>query len=126
MGKGKPFVPGDPRAGRRHGSKNRLINGFYAAIEKVCNEPCPINEKLTRLEGMFRIYCDEDPPGACRFVGSLMPKEWFIENVVSELSEDELEMMILRERERIAREEAPLMIEAKANGDGAATPAERS
>jgi len=55
-----------------------------------------------------------------------MPKEFTVERVTSELTDDELDEMIIRQREQIAKtREQPLLIEAKANDDRATAIAER-
>jgi hypothetical protein len=42
-----------------------------------------------------------------------LPREWLIESVASELSDDELDAQIVCIREQLAKSQEPLLIEAK-------------
>ena len=119
------FVPGDPRCGRPKGSRTRITNSFFAMLEKVWDEPHPVKDGLARLEAAYRIALEEEPGRTLSWtVDRVIPREVKLEPVTSELSDGELDDMILRLREQLA-ERAPLLIEAKAtNGSGPAAPAE--
>jgi len=116
MGKGKPFVAGDPRAGRKTGSKIRLTNSF-------------LNDALAEWEAggrdALKIFRLEEPAKFCVMISSLVPRELMLESVAAELSDDELDAQINFIREQLAKpKQEPLLIEAKIN-DRAAEPIER-
>ena len=105
---GKPFVKGDPRAGRKPGSKVRLTNTF---LNDVLDEWEKVGKDALRI---FRI---ENPDRFCVMVASLVPREVLLETATSELSDIELDDMILRLREQLGKPQEPLLIEAKAIDD---------
>ena len=116
MGKGKPFVAGDPRAGRKTGSKTRLTNSF-------------LNDALAEWEAggrdALKIFRIEEPAKFCVMISSLVPRELMLKSVAAELSDDELDAQINFIREQLAKpKQEPLLIEAKIN-DRAAEPIER-
>jgi hypothetical protein len=113
------FTLGDLRAGRKKGSRDKLGRDFFQALSEDFAE---------HGRGVITIVRNEDPGLYLRIVASTMPKEFTVERVTSELSDDELDEMIIREREQIAKSrEQPLLIEAKLADDdraGATVPAE--
>jgi hypothetical protein len=115
--RGKTFHPGQVAnpAGRPVGARTRLnkalIEDLYAEWKEGGRDA-------------LRIMRIEEPAQFVKCALATLPRELLMEGVASELSDDELEMMIIRERERLAQEQ-PLLIEAKINGDGAAVPVER-
>ena len=103
---GKPFVKSDPRAGRKPGSKVRLTNTFLNDV---------LDEWEKGGKDALRIFRIENPDRFCIMVASLVPREVLLETTTSELSDTELDDMILRLREQLGKpQEAPLLIEAKA------------
>jgi len=105
----KPFVKGDPRAGRKPGSKVRLTNTFLSDV---------LDEWEKGGKDALRIVRIENPDRFCVMVASLVPRELLIEGVASDLDDDELDAMILRLREQLAKpQDAPLLIEAKVTAD---------
>jgi hypothetical protein len=67
----------------------------------------------------------EEPAQFVKCALATLPRELVFENVVSDLDDAELDAMIVRLREQIAKpQEQPLLIEAKVNGRDAA-PVER-
>src|SRR5215470_13874913 len=108
---GKPFVKGDPRAGRKPGSKVRLTNTFLNDV---------LDEWEKGGKDALRIFRIENPDRFCVMVASLVPRELLIEGVASDLDDAELDAMIVRLREQLAKpQEQPLLIEAKINDDRA-------
>jgi len=105
---GKPFVKGDPRAGRKPGSKVRLTNTFLNDV---------LDEWEKGGKDALRIFRIENPDRFCVMVASLVPREVLLETATSELSDIELDDMILRLREQLGKPQEPLLIEAKAIGD---------
>ena len=111
----KPFVKGDPRAGRPRGAKTRLSNAFVTDV---------LAEWEKGGKDALRIFRIEEPGRFCVMVASLMPRELMIETVTSELPDEELDAMILRLREQLAQEQ-PLLIEAKVVDDRGPATTER-
>ena len=106
---GKPFVKGDPRAGRKPGSKVRLTNTFLNDV---------LDEWEKSGKDALRIFRIENPDKFCVMVASLVPRELLIESVTSDLPDDELDNMIVRLREQLAaKPQEPLLIEAKVVDD---------
>jgi len=111
------FKLGDLRAGRKKGSRDKLGRDFFQALSEDFAE---------HGAGVIKIVRFEDPGLYLKIVASTMPKEFTVERVTSELTDDELEEMIVRQREQIAKtREQPLLIEAKANDDRATPAVER-
>jgi len=107
------FKFGDLRAGRKKGSRDKLGRDFFDALSKDFEE---------HGAGVIKIVRIEEPGLYLRIVASTMPKELTVERVTSELSDDELDEMIARQREQIAKtREQPLLIEDRANVDDRTT-----
>jgi hypothetical protein len=58
---GKPFVHGDPRAGRPRGAKNKLAVRVLADLLSVWNEPIGEGSDVTKGVAALRIMAVEDP-----------------------------------------------------------------
>jgi len=111
---GKPFVKGDPRAGRNPGSRVRLTNSFLNDVLDAWEEGGKDALKIFRIE---------NPDRFCGMVASLVPREFMIESALSDLPDDEIELLIAEIRERRAKliEQPKPLIEALANGRTAVT-----
>ena len=108
--RGKPFQPGQVAnpAGRPLGSRTRLnkalIEDLYAEWKEGGRDA-------------LRIMRIEEPAQFVKCALATLPREWLIESVTADLPDDELDNMIVRLREQIAKPtETPLLIEAKVNG----------
>src|SRR6516162_5170914 len=114
--RGKPFEPGQIAnpAGRPLGARNRLNKALIEDLYAEWKEGGRDALKIMRIER---------PAEFVKCALATLPRELLIEGVASELSDDELEIMIIRERERLAQEQ-PLLIEAKVNDDRATVPAQ--
>lgn len=115
--RGKPFQPGQIAnpGGRPLGARTRLnkalIEDLYAEWREGGRDA-------------LRIMRIEEPAQFVKCALATLPREWLIESVASELSDDEIDAQITYIREQIAQsKEPPLMIEAKVNGDDRATAA---
>ena len=66
--------------------------------------------------GTLRIMRMEEPAAFARLVASTLPKEFTIENVLTDISDDQLDDVIARIKDQMieARKDKPLLIEAKA------------
>jgi len=91
------FTLGDLRAGRKKGSRDKLGRDFFQALSEDFAE---------HGAGVIKIVRFEDPGLYLKIVASTMPKEFTVERVTSELTDDELEEMIVRQREQIAKTRA--------------------
>jgi hypothetical protein len=108
------FVPGDPRAGRKPGSRSRLSNKLIQDL---------YDEWIEGGKDALRIMRIEEPGQFVRCALATLPREWLIESVASELGDDELDEQINFIREQLARLQEPKLIEAKANvGNGSVIP----
>jgi hypothetical protein len=67
----------------------------------------------------IRICRMEDPTNYLRVIASILPRELTIENAAADLTDDELDTMIVRLKSEMleAMNAQPLLIEAKPNGD---------
>jgi len=91
--------------GRRRGSKNRLTGKFIAALAKEFEE---------HGEAAIRIVRVEEPATFLKLIAHLVPKEFTFETATDDLSNEELELMIVRLRAEIAEDaKKPMLIEAK-------------
>jgi hypothetical protein len=109
----KPFVKSDPRAGRKPASRSRLSNTLIQDL---------YDEWMEGGKDALRIMRIEEPAQFVKCALATLPREWLIESVTGELGDEELDEMIVRIREQLAKpQDAPLMIEAKVNGDDRAT-----
>ena len=117
--RGKPFQPGQVAnpAGRPLGSRTRLnkalIEDLYAEWKEGGRDA-------------LRIMRIEEPAQFVKCALATLPRELVFENVASDLDDAELDAMIVRLREQLAKpQERPLLIEAKINDDRATVSVER-
>jgi hypothetical protein len=117
--RGKPFEPGQIAnpAGRPLGARTRLnkalIEDLYA-------------EWKAGGRDALRIMRIEEPAQFVKCALATLPREWLVESVAGELSDDELDAQIIYIREQLAKSQEPLLIEAKVADDNrAAVPAGR-
>jgi hypothetical protein len=104
------FEPGNRLGGRPRGARNRLANRLFEDLLEFWNEPAKEGSTVTKGKAAMLTMWRERPHEFVKFVGSVMPKEFVFENVVTELADDELDRMIetLRERALAARKEHAL------------------
>jgi hypothetical protein len=117
--RGKPFEPGQIAnpAGRPLGARNRLNKALIEDLYAEWKEGG---------RGALKIMRIEEPAAFVKAALATLPREWLIEGVASELSDDELDAQIAFIREQLAKPAGPLMIEVKANdGNGSAAAVER-
>jgi len=106
---GKPFERGH-RIGRPRGSRNRLASQFLDDLIEIWNEPISKDNPLRRGPAALRIMSRDRPHEFAKIYASVLPKEFLVQSVASELDDDELDRMIeaLRQRVLEAREERAL------------------
>jgi hypothetical protein len=75
----KPFVIGDPRAGRPAGAKTKITRAFLTDL---------LAEWEIGGRDAMRIFRIESPDRFCIMVGSLVPRELLLETATSTLTDD--------------------------------------
>jgi hypothetical protein len=106
--RGKPFEPGQigNPAGRPLGARTRLNKALIEDLYAEWKEGGRDALKIMRIE---------EPGQFVRCALATLPREWLIESVTSELSDDELDAQINFIREQLAKTQEPKLIEVKAN-----------
>jgi hypothetical protein len=112
-----PFTPGYRGGGRPKGAKNLLAKRVLGDLIQVWDEPILSRDgkgEVTRGIAALRIMSREKPVEFCKLYGSLMPKELWLDNTLSELGNEEIDSLIeaMRERVRALREQKAIPIEA--------------
>jgi len=99
------FLPGHS-AGRPRGARNRLQSSFLHALASDFEAHGAAAIKICRME---------EPGRYVQIIASLMPKELEVaHNALSELSDEDLDEMIVKLRAELANTEKPMpLIEAK-------------
>src|SRR5215469_8573030 len=92
----KLFLKGNPdgRAGRPAGSRSRLSNKLIQDL---------YDEWIAGGKDALKIMRIEEPAQFVKCALATLPREWLIESVTSELADDELDNMIARLREQLAK-----------------------
>jgi hypothetical protein len=82
----------------------------FEDVLEFWNEPSKEGSPVTKGKAAMLTMWRERPHDFVKFVGSVMPKEFLFENVVTDLADEELDRMIemLRERALAARQEYAL------------------
>jgi hypothetical protein len=102
------FVPGhNVRGGRPAGVRNKLNSAFLEDL---------LAEWREHGKGAIRIMRVEEPSAFVRVVASTLPKEFTIENVMADVTDEQLDDVIARIKEQMltARKDKPMLIEARA------------
>src|SRR6266536_803756 len=109
FGQGNTLSKGRPR-----GCRNKLAKRFFEDMSEVWDEPTP-DGKSTRGKAALRLMWRERPGDFAKLYAGIMPREFWVESVATELADDELDRMIemLRERLLAAREEQPALLGTK-------------
>ncbi len=104
FGQGNTLSKGRPR-----GSRNKLAKRFFEDMSEVWDEPTP-DGKSTRGKAALRLMWRERPGDFAKLYAGIMPREFWVESVATELADDELDRMIeqLRERVLAARQDEQL------------------
>jgi len=106
------FKPGNTigKNGKPRGVKNRLAGDVLSDLLQVWNEPIKEGSDIRRGPAALRIMSRERPTEFAKLYASVLPKEYLVESVAAELSDDELDTLIeqLRVRALEAREEKAL------------------
>jgi hypothetical protein len=90
-----------PRGGRTHGARNRLTVRVFEDVLKHWNEPVTEGGPLTNGMAALEIMMKEKPNEYVRAVLSIMPKEIAIENVMAEVSDEQLDALMDKIREHL-------------------------
>jgi hypothetical protein len=105
------FEPGNALGkGRPRGARNKLASRVLQDLLEVWDEPIIEGKALTRGKAALRTMSRERPSDFAKLYAGIMPREFWVESVATELADDELELMIkmLRERLLTAPEEQSL------------------
>jgi hypothetical protein len=96
--------------GRPRGSRNKLAKRFFEDMSEVWDELTP-DGKSTRGKAALRLMWRERPSDFCKLYAAVMPREFWVESVATDLSDDELEAMIANLRTQVleAAQELPTL-----------------
>lgn len=92
-------------SGRPRGSRNKLAKRFFEDMSEVWDEPAP-DGKSTRGKAALRLMWRERPGDFAKLYAAVMPREFWIDNVASELSDDEIDRAIETLRDQLRGERA--------------------
>jgi transcriptional regulator CtsR len=99
------FVPGHTvRGGRPAGVRTKLNTSFLEDL---------LAEWREHGRGALRIMRVEEPAAFARLVASTLPKEFTIENVMTDITDEQLDDVIVRLKEQMLTAREPKLIEAK-------------
>jgi hypothetical protein len=101
--------------GRPRGARNKLANSVFADIVEFWETPTA-DGKTTRGKAALLAMWRERPHEFVKAVLSILPREFLVESIVTELGDDELNNMIalFREQQRVAQQELPALAAPKA------------
>jgi hypothetical protein len=96
--------------GRPRGARNRLASRVLQDLLEVWDEPVTEGKPLTRGRAALRIMSRERPAEFAKLYASIMPREFWVDNL-TDLADDELDRMMeaLREQLRVAQEQPGLL-----------------
>jgi len=103
--------------GRPRGVRNRLAGTVFADVLEFWNEAVKEGSTLTKGKAALLSMWRTRPHEFVRCVFAIMPREFIVENVVTELADDELERMIQMLRERALAHDERDLIEVKLVSD---------
>ena len=99
------FVAGHSvRGGRPAGVRTKLNTSFLEDL---------LAEWREHGRGALRIMRVEEPAAFARLVASTLPKEFTIENVMTDITDEQLDDVIVRLKEQMLTAREPKLIEAK-------------
>ena len=98
------------KQGRPRGSRNALAKHVFEDLIEIWNEPVSAGSNIRRGPAALRIMMKTNPRDFCKLYGNLMPKEFWIDSTAQQLSDEELDVLIVQLRQRAleAREERSL------------------
>jgi hypothetical protein len=99
------FEPGNRLGGRPRGARNKLAKRFFEDMSEVWDEPTA-DGKSTRGKAALRLMWRERPGEFAKLYAAVMPREFWVDNVVGELTDDEIDRAIEMLREQIRGERA--------------------
>jgi hypothetical protein len=105
------FEPGNTLSkGRPRGARNKLASRVLADLLAVWDEPITEGSALTRGKAALRLMSRERPHDFAKLYAGIMPREFWVESIATDLADDELDRMIemLRERVLAVRQEQAL------------------
>ncbi|HVI67943.1 MAG TPA: hypothetical protein VM910_35990 [Bradyrhizobium sp.] len=99
------FEPGNRLGGRPRGARNKLAKRFFEDMSEVWDEPTA-DGKSTRGKAALRLMWRERPGEFAKLYAAVMPREFWVDNVAGELTDDEIDRAIEMLREQIRGERA--------------------
>jgi hypothetical protein len=110
------FQPGNHYAklgGRPRNARNKLASSVFNDVMAVWNEPVSEGSPLTKGKAAMLAMCRTRPAEFVKAVFGIMPKEFVVESVLTDLTDDELFQKLEEYRERRQRldENQPALIE---------------
>src|SRR5262249_18703605 len=98
-----PIHPGrNPGAGRPQGSKTRFTSAVWDDLFAVWTEPAIEGGNMSRgREALLAMY-EQKPAEYAKLCLSVMPKDIVVESAMSDLSDQELDSLMVRIRDHLA------------------------
>jgi len=101
------FQPGNKicAAGKPKGVKNRLAARVLADLLDVWDEPVIEGKEITRGKAALRVMSREKPSDFAKLYGSLVPKEYWVDNSLADMSDAEVDDLITRLRSEVKKDD---------------------
>jgi hypothetical protein len=108
------FESGNKLGGRPRGARNKLASRVLQDLLDVWDEPIVEGKTLTRGKAALRIMSRERPSDFAKLYAGIMPREFWVESTVSEMSDSEIDSLIETMRQRLLEQRAAVpMIELR-------------
>jgi len=92
-------------AGKPKGVKNRLAARVLQDLLAVWDEPAIEGKTITRGQAALRVMSREKPSDFAKLYGSLIPREYWVDNSLAELADAEVDDLITRLRSEVRKED---------------------
>jgi hypothetical protein len=86
---------------RPRGARNKVAKRFFEDMVQVWDEPTP-DGKSTRGLAALRLMWREEPAAFAKLYAGIMPKEFWVDSIASELTDEELNQMLESLRQQLA------------------------
>jgi hypothetical protein len=95
------FLLGNGGGGRPRGARNRLASHVFDDVLAHWNDPAAPGSSVTKGKEALETMYKEKPNEYVRAVLSLMPKELMIESTMSDMSDDQLDDLMVKIRDAL-------------------------